>query len=172
MIPTDYETALRTEIAAIRRIVAALQTLDEPARQRTGVAERQVRTEGGGERMSWAVGYDTNWRRDIGYGVPAECDHPDCTGKIDRGLGYVCGGEPYGGEKGCGLYFCESHLYAAPQRCDRCLEDKPPFDPTPDLAEWSAHKLTDESWGQWRAEHPDEVARLTADLQYLPKEQT
>lgn len=40
--------------------------------------------------MSWAVGYDTNWHRDIGYGVPAECDHPECTERIDRGLGYVC----------------------------------------------------------------------------------
>lgn len=35
MSRTDYEEALRTEITAIRRIVAALETLDEPARQRT-----------------------------------------------------------------------------------------------------------------------------------------
>ena len=27
--------------------------------------------------MSWAVGYDENWKRDVGYGVPSYCDHPD-----------------------------------------------------------------------------------------------
>ena len=35
MTRTDYETALRTEITAIRRIVAALESLDEAARKRT-----------------------------------------------------------------------------------------------------------------------------------------
>lgn len=53
--------------------------------------------------MSWAIGYDENWKRDVGYGVPAICDHPGCNEKIDRGLAFVCGGEPMGGEKGCGL---------------------------------------------------------------------
>jgi hypothetical protein len=56
--------------------------------------------------MSWAVGFDSNWKRDIGYGVPATCDRPGCGTGIDRGLAYVCGGQPYGGEEGCGLYFC------------------------------------------------------------------
>lgn len=59
--------------------------------------------------MSWAVGYDAKWHRDIGYGVPATCDYPGCAAEIDRGLGYVCAGEPYGGEHGCGLYFCDAH---------------------------------------------------------------
>jgi hypothetical protein len=55
--------------------------------------------------MSWALGFDGNWNRDIGYGVPSYCDHPKCSAKIDRGLAYVCcGQEPYGGD-GCGLYF-------------------------------------------------------------------
>ncbi len=53
--------------------------------------------------MGWSIGSDGD--RDIGYGVPAECDHPDCTAEIDRGLSYVCGGDPYGGEYGCGLFF-------------------------------------------------------------------
>ncbi len=44
--------------------------------------------------MSWAVGFDETWQRDIGYGVPAYCDHPGCMAEIDRGLSYVCGGEP------------------------------------------------------------------------------
>lgn len=35
--------------------------------------------------MGWAVGYDSNWRRDIGYGVPALCDQPDCVEEIDSG---------------------------------------------------------------------------------------
>lgn len=60
--------------------------------------------------MGWEIGYDHRWRRDIGYGVPAICDHPDCNEKIDRGLGSVCGGDPYGGEDGCGLFFCGEHL--------------------------------------------------------------
>ncbi|HEV7521417.1 MAG TPA: hypothetical protein VGP89_09990, partial [Candidatus Angelobacter sp.] len=60
--------------------------------------------------MGWSLGFDSNWQRDIGYGVPAYCDHPKCNKKIDRGLSYVCGGEPYGGELGCGLYFCSEHL--------------------------------------------------------------
>lgn len=48
--------------------------------------------------MSWSVGWDPNWRRDIGYGVPAVCDHPECGVAIDRGLSYVCGSDPFGGE--------------------------------------------------------------------------
>ncbi|MEO1035247.1 MAG: hypothetical protein AAFX44_06765 [Pseudomonadota bacterium] len=77
--------------------------------------------------MGWSIGWDSNWQRDIGYGVPAYCDHPECNEEIDRGLSFVCGGEPYGGEHGCGLYFCEKHranwiedgdhIYPV---CDRC----------------------------------------------------
>ena len=72
--------------------------------------------------MGWSIGYDTNWGRDIGYGVPATCDHPECNEKIDRGLSFICGAEPYGGKKGCGLYFCHAHLQGYPQRCERCAE--------------------------------------------------
>ena len=38
--------------------------------------------------MSWAVGYDSKWQRDIGYGVPSICDHPKCNKEIHRGLSY------------------------------------------------------------------------------------
>lgn len=55
--------------------------------------------------MGWSIGFDSNWGQDIGYGVPSTCDHPDCDAEINRGLSYVCGGEPYGGDEGCGLYF-------------------------------------------------------------------
>ena len=44
--------------------------------------------------MGWSIGFDTRWNRDIGYGVPAYCDHPGCNKEIDRGLSHVCGGEP------------------------------------------------------------------------------
>ena len=110
--------------------------------------------------MGWSIGYDENWKRDIGYGVPAVCDHPDCDAEIDRGLGYVCGGEPYGGESGCGLYFCGSHLFAKGNLCVQCDTGEEPFPPKPDVAEWINHKLSDESWSQWRDENPEEVQRM------------
>jgi hypothetical protein len=123
--------------------------------------------------MGWSIGYDTNWRRDIGYGVPAVCDQPGCGTAIDRGLSYVCGGEPYGGVHGCGLYFCESHLSYefkfrgrllevtdAPHRCERCIAGGEPFGPTPDMAEWTHHKMTDPSWAQWRSENGISEATL------------
>ena len=104
--------------------------------------------------MGWSVGYHNG--RDIGYGVPALCDQPGCGAKVDRGLAYVCGSEPYGGEHGCGLFFCEKHLgmnLADDGRgwlCQRCADGEQPFDPTPDLDEWTRHKMTDPSWAQWR----------------------
>lgn len=137
--------------------------------------------------MGWSIGFDPAWNRDIGYGVPAQCDHPDCDTGIDRGLSYVCGGAPYGGDYGCGLYFCETHLAYAytedgeddllvdgkplPHLCERCIkmhqegEDSKvqPFTPKPDVPEWINWKLTDESWQQWRDENPERVARLRAD---------
>lgn len=117
--------------------------------------------------MSWAVGYDTTWRRDIGYGVPAICDHPGCGHAIDRGLAYVCGGQPYGGDVGCGLYFCREHLIigveevAGAQICERCRDENPPFEPTPDSPAWIEWKLTDDSWAPWRAENPELVAAIS-----------
>ena len=72
--------------------------------------------------MSWAIGEFKG--RDIGYGVPSICDHPDCNKEIDRGLSYVCGGDVYGGEYGCGLFFCEEHKeyedFKGGQYCQVC----------------------------------------------------
>ena len=80
----------------------------------------------------------------------------------------MCGGEPYGGKRGCGLYFCSKHLdlyERLPQLCERCApRKKKPSDPTPNVPDWTRHKLTDESWQQWRDENPDEVAALMANL--------
>ena len=121
--------------------------------------------------MGWSIGYDSNWQRDIGYGVPAVCDRPGCGEAIDRGLSHVCGDEPRGGEKGCGLYFCERHLSGSRKLddryvrvCGRCDKNRPPYDPTPDTREWVEWKLTDGSWGQWRDENPGQVEAMKAGL--------
>jgi len=115
--------------------------------------------------MGWSIGFDVKWGRDIGYGVPAICDHPGCNKEIDRGLSYVCGGRPYGGEKGCGLFFCEDHRYYSkhdddPEMCQRCCDDEQPFEPKPDVVEWVNHKLVDPSWEQWRLDNPEEVKKM------------
>lgn len=115
--------------------------------------------------MGWSIGFDSNWGRDVGYGVPAVCDHPDCNEKIDRGLGHVCGGNPYGEPDGCGLFFCGKHLGWSPQLCERCESGEEPFDPKPDAVEWIRWKLTDESWLTWRIDHPDKVAELEAAVE-------
>ena len=124
--------------------------------------------------MGWSIGYDNNWKRDIGYGVPAICDHPDCDTKIDRGLGYVCGSEPYGGEKGCGLFFCSKHTVSHSFRgdetrevCFRCDKYKPPFDAKPDCLEWVSWKLIDDSWQDWRNKNPEEVKKLKEQFKEL-----
>lgn len=120
--------------------------------------------------MGWSIGFDERWNRDIGYGVPARCDHPGCLEEIDRGLSYVCGGQPYGGDHGCGLYFCSKHKHYAGEKrdnaplCIRCRHGRDPFTPTPDVREWVNHKLTDESWQRWREENPSDVEQLTASL--------
>jgi hypothetical protein len=119
--------------------------------------------------MGWSIGFDTNWQRDIGYGVPAICDHPDCAEEIDRGLECVCGSEPHGGDRGCGLYFCSKHLHYAERLegafCKRCHPRKMlPFVPKPDVPQWLHHKLHDESWQAWRDENPKEVAYINERL--------
>jgi hypothetical protein len=115
--------------------------------------------------MSWSLGYDHKWSRDIGYGVPAYCDHPNCLIEIDRGLLYVCcDSEPYGGERGCGLYFCEQH-HDLNGRCESCRKRrKHTFLPTPDHPTWIKHKLKHASWKQWRTEHPEIVAQMKKRL--------
>jgi hypothetical protein len=107
--------------------------------------------------MSWSIGYDNFWKRDIGYGVPAWCDFPGCNAVIDRGLAFVCGGEPYGGTFGCGLYFCGLHKN---KYCERCNEHKPPFSPKPEHPNWVKFKLKDKSWKAWRKANPEECTKL------------
>lgn len=111
--------------------------------------------------MGWSIGYDDNWKRDIGYGVPAYCDKPGCNTEIDRGLSYVCGEEPYGGIYGCGLYFCAEHLGYTDKTeefvalCRRCMNGKPPYKRiSREHPEWLWFKANDESWAEWRKENP------------------
>lgn len=128
--------------------------------------------------MSWGIGYDEKNHRDIGYGVPAICDYPNCKEKIDRGLAYVCGGDAFGGELGCGLFFCGKHMSVAdmpsgkfsPQLCEPCLANmldggnRPPFAAKPDLDDWTRWKLKDASWRPWRKAHPALVKQLKGQL--------
>lgn len=121
--------------------------------------------------MGYSV-YDQGHRW-AGYGVPALCDQPGCGAEIDRGLAYACGGGPTEDVPNCGLFFCAQHLNyverddATGERqgfvCERCRDGMPPFDPTPDTAEWVAHMLTDASWAEWRRENPTQVAAMTAE---------
>ena len=119
--------------------------------------------------MSWAIGFDTKWQRDIGYGVPAYCDHPGCNERINRGLAHVCGGDPYGGDEGCGLYFCAKHLFNLSDSnrplCDACAGNDGNFPPKKDHPDWIHHKLTDESWAEWRKENPEFEAGAWAGRQ-------
>lgn len=106
--------------------------------------------------MGWSVGTGKDGR-DIGYGVPALCDHPDCDKQIHRGLSYICGMINTDGEdRGCGLHFCLNHLrYSLKfgQLCPRCWpKQRKPFTRKPDIAEWVEHKRIDPSWADWRAE--------------------
>ena len=121
--------------------------------------------------MGWSIGFDDTWKRDIGYSVPAFCDHPGCMKVIDRGLSYVCGGEPYGGNHGCGLFFCPDHQHIAGDKrdnarlCSRCYSGKGKyFTPTPDHPDWIKWKLTDPSWEKWRQENPEEVTKMQGGL--------
>lgn len=127
--------------------------------------------------MGWSIGYDKNWDRDVGYGVPAFCDHPGCYKTIDRGLSYVCGGDMYGGEYGCGLYFCGEHLFAHKFRgsdgyhfyCKRCIAHKPAYKPKPEHPEWLEWKLTDPSWENWRQKNPNTAQAYKQILELTKK---
>ena len=117
--------------------------------------------------MGWSMGFDSDWNRDIGYEVPAICDSPKCNKRIDRGLSYVCSGQPYGGETGCGLYFCSEHLYfhtmrANPEEgpfCIRCIRHQKSYKPKPEMRRWLRWKLNHSSWEEWRLENSEEVKR-------------
>lgn len=98
--------------------------------------------------------------------MPAYCDSPKCCEAINRGLGHVCGGDVYGGEKGCGLFFCSAHLRYERDKflCARCSKYRKPYKKKIDHPTWVKWKLLDSSLGQWRKENPDEVRKLREQL--------
>jgi len=59
--------------------------------------------------MGWGSCGTDSKGRPIGYSHPATCDHKGCRKKIDRGLGYACGGM-HGSADTCEGYFCEDHM--------------------------------------------------------------
>jgi hypothetical protein len=79
--------------------------------------------------MGWAFGTNAEGRQ-IGYGMPAVCEHEGCTEEIDCGLAYCCGGlkgTAHGGNgPGCAHFFCPKHLFAvhgAPAMlCENCCD--------------------------------------------------
>lgn len=115
--------------------------------------------------MYWAIGFDENWNRDVGFDVPSICDHPNCNNAINRGIDHVCGGEPYGGDSHCGLYFCKDHLKLEAIStsgenkpvCEQCSAGKPPFRPTVDTKEWVTYKQTSNYWAGWRTYHQNKA---------------
>lgn len=120
--------------------------------------------------MGWAVGFSLRHDRDIGYGVPCLCEHPDCHKRIHRGLAYVCGGDVEGGEHGCGMFFCDDHRYIAGDKrsnaslCKRCRYGHKPYPLKPDVIEWVRWKLQDRSWAKWREAYPDKVKAMRERL--------
>ncbi|MDD3775891.1 MAG: hypothetical protein PHV08_08060 [Sulfurovaceae bacterium] len=75
----------------------------------------------------------------------------------------------YGGEHGCGLFFCSEHLNDVYDEndeciksnvCERCAKNEEPFSPKPDTKEWINWKLEDYSWRAWRDENPLKVEEM------------
>jgi hypothetical protein len=79
--------------------------------------------------MGWSYGIDGNGR-EVGYGVEAECDFPDCHEKVWRGMSERCGPldcETDDDGPGCGGFFCSRHLFMAVEEwlCSTCCERWP-----------------------------------------------
>jgi len=116
--------------------------------------------------MGWSYGEVGG--RDVGYGVPAYCDHPDCNAEIDRGLGYICGyGEVGGGDEGCGNFFCSDH--GGGGLCGQCTKGETPFPEKPDHPKWLKWKLRDSSWADWRKQNPAAVDAIKIALRDAAK---
>lgn len=126
-----------------------------------------------------------------GYGVPTICEFPSCKKKIDRGMSYACGEEPFS-EVGCDRYFCSKHLnYVGfkcdgsadkcdheedcdctfAEVCDMCENGGSPFPYKPEHPTWIRHLLKDKSWEEWRKENPDEVKAFKLQIKKLEKKE-
>ena len=57
---------------------------------------------------------------EAGYLVEDTCHEDGCEEAIDRGLGYLCGGQPgVAADGGCGRWFCAEHLFGWPDEAER-----------------------------------------------------
>lgn len=110
--------------------------------------------------MSWSIGWDSDYNRWKGYGVPCTCEYPECNTKTDRGMACLC--------EGCGLAFCGKHWLLG--SCERCLDiddigERPegmdPFPVKPEHPEWLHHLRTDSTWAKWRKD-PKNMQQLEA----------
>lgn len=78
--------------------------------------------------MGWGYsGVNPDTGDEMGYSVAGTCSHAGCSKDIDHGLSFVCGGMHQGGERGCGRYYCYSHLVlvgtpASTQLCAKCAD--------------------------------------------------
>ena len=74
--------------------------------------------------MGWANCGTDSEGHPIGYAHEAECDHPGCDRRIDRGLSYACGGMHGEDVSYCEKYFCGDHLIHCPHHdwwvCEEC----------------------------------------------------
>jgi hypothetical protein len=118
--------------------------------------------------MGYEIYWDEEHKRWSGYGVIAYCEFPGCNKTIDRGVSYICGGDPYN-DRGCGLFFCPDHLEwhsKLPQLCKRCSTRKKPYNQKSEHPDWIKHLLADDSWEEWREENKEAVEKMKSELTY------
>lgn len=133
--------------------------------------------------MGYKIGYQGKFKRFLGYGIPAICDHPGCETEIDRGMGHACyEGVPY--DSACGGFFCSEHHenYVYPDEIEDLHQEELNqlgLDPDEDYSDidgavccrhsmekhkeaatWINFILTDESWEKWREKYTEQTANL------------
>lgn len=142
--------------------------------------------------MSWAIGFNKEQDRDVGYSVIAICDHPGCTAEITRGIGYVCC-ENINHRVSCGAFLCEEHrenyvygdevedldpedlealnIDVDDPEVQEAIEDgeivackHEHIEDKKEHAGWLDHCLTDATWETWRQENPKKVQEYKAAL--------
>lgn len=115
--------------------------------------------------MGWAFGHNNNGR-EIGYGVEAKCDWPECDEDILRGVGECCGGldgtqnAGMDGEAYCGGFFCEKHMTF--DVCLKCVKKCPDCNGEAHDAEGEPCKHCD-SFGEIGHEWPKAMAEDDED---------
>ncbi|OTG87924.1 hypothetical protein [Acinetobacter sp. ANC 3813] len=144
--------------------------------------------------MSYACYTSEKNGREQGHGVPAVCDHPDCTNEIDRGMGHLCFENP-NIEASCGGFYCSDHsdlsVTITEDEFDGLdddealelaqsygLDEVPVFDEDgyfyicnhkpieyKESRKWLQFIHDDESWQTWLEKEPVRAARIKAWLE-------